>query len=85
MLSMAIIFVLLAVIADFALSYDPTVQLKNGSYVGIYDPNYNQDIFLGMPFAQPPVGSLRFRAPQPLDSAWNDTRSAVSYGNSCPA
>jgi carboxylesterase type B len=79
----------LAIIANLkqvASAQDPpTVQLKNGTYSGYYDAIYNQNVFLGMPFAEPPVGPLRFRTPQSLDTAWNDTRPAVAYGNSCPA
>lgn len=29
-------------------------------------PQYTQDFFLGIPYAQPPVGSCRLAAPQPL-------------------
>jgi hypothetical protein len=30
----------------------PVVTLKNGSYTGIYSQQYNQEFFLGMPYAQ---------------------------------
>jgi Carboxylesterase family len=63
----------------------PTVTVKNGTYSGIYDPAFNQDVFLGIPFAQPPNGTLRLRAPESLDESWQGVREAVTYGNSCPA
>lgn len=36
-------------------------------------------VFLGIPFAQAPVGALRFAAPQPVD-AWEGVRDATEYG-----
>jgi para-nitrobenzyl esterase len=35
--------------------------------------------FLGVPFAKPPIGALRFCAPQPLHP-WNGVRDAMSFG-----
>jgi carboxylesterase type B len=61
----------------------PTVRVLNGTYVGKYLPSFNQDAFLGMPFAQPPLGELRFRWPRELNSSWNGVRTATEYGYSC--
>ncbi|NIA57895.1 carboxylesterase family protein [Massilia sp. TW-1] len=36
----------------------------------------------GIPFAAPPVGVLRWRAPQPA-AAWSGVRQAQAYGNDC--
>jgi hypothetical protein len=30
----------------------PVVAVKNGSYAGVHSSEYNQDFFLGMPYAQ---------------------------------
>jgi para-nitrobenzyl esterase len=38
--------------------------------------------FKGIPFAAPPVGSLRWRAPQPA-TRWSGVREATSYRNDC--
>jgi para-nitrobenzyl esterase len=39
--------------------------------------------FLGIPYAQPPVGDLRWRTPQPV-TFWKDTLEAVQIANQCP-
>jgi len=36
-------------------------------------------VFRGIPFAAPPVGELRFKAPQPVES-WDGVRDAKSFG-----
>lgn len=36
----------------------------------------------GIPYAKPPVGSLRFRSPQPYGS-WGSIRNATSHGEQC--
>ncbi|KAI1302478.1 alpha/beta-hydrolase [Xylaria venustula] len=63
---------------------DPTVYLRNGSYAGLHLPTYNQDIFLGIPYAQDTGGLNRFRPPQPLHETWDGVRDAKVYGPACP-
>ncbi|MBC7994429.1 MAG: carboxylesterase/lipase family protein [Rhizobacter sp.] len=38
--------------------------------------------WLGVPYAQPPVGALRFAAPQPVQ-AWQGVRVATTFGAAC--
>src|SRR5580658_8406180 len=38
--------------------------------------------YKGVPFAAPPVGDLRWRAPRPV-VAWDGIRKADTYGPSC--
>lgn len=62
----------------------PTVKVKNGTLRGLYNGEWDQDFFLGIPYAQPPVGELRFRWPQSLNSSYDGgTRDATEYGYSC--
>ena len=39
--------------------------------------------FLGIPYAAPPVGKLRWQPPQPAQK-WKGVRAAQHYGNACP-
>jgi carboxylesterase type B len=36
----------------------PTAKTKNGTYEGFHVASYNQDLFLGIPYAQRPVGGI---------------------------
>jgi para-nitrobenzyl esterase len=42
------------------------------------------DSFLGIRYAAPPVGALRWRPPRPA-AAWSDVKPAEAFGNRCPA
>jgi hypothetical protein len=57
----------------------PVVNLKNGSYYGVHNSQYNQDFFLGIPFAQPPVDELRFANPESVNSTWTGALPATNY------
>jgi hypothetical protein len=57
----------------------PLVSVKNGTYAGVYSSVYDQDFFLGIPYAQPPIGDLRFRNPQSLNSTWPGEYHAQDY------
>lgn len=55
-----------------------TVETKNGMIEGIQENGYA--IFKGVPFAKPPVGELRWRAPQPLEK-WSGVFKADHFQN----
>lgn len=40
--------------------------------------------FLGIPFAQPPIGNLRLRRPQRLNTTYDGTYSVTAYPPFCP-
>ena len=90
MLRPLLCLVLAAVIAASPTPFQPSanhatpqVTVKNGTYQGVYSPEYNQDFFRGIRYAQPPVGNLRFRAPQSFNESWNGTRDASTYPPHC--
>lgn len=53
--------------------------IKNGILEGVYDIKSDLQVFLGIPFAQPPVGPLRWKAPQPAKN-WTGIREAKKFG-----
>ncbi|MCJ8502451.1 carboxylesterase/lipase family protein [Desulfatitalea alkaliphila] len=55
------------------------VETAQGMLRG-YGPNGDTWQWLGIPYAQPPVGDLRWRPPQP-PVAWSGVREALAWGN----
>ncbi|CAL1293664.1 unnamed protein product [Larinioides sclopetarius] len=57
---------------DFFEEAEPRVKIKDGSIKGKYLRVFESDIaaFLSIPYAKPPVGTLRFRKAIPIDP-WN--------------
>ncbi len=53
--------------------------IENGVIEGNYDTKTGMQFYLGVPFAKPPVGDLRWRAPQPLD-AWKGVKHTKKFG-----
>jgi para-nitrobenzyl esterase len=60
---------------------DPTiVELTDARFQGTLVGDSRQ--FLGIPYAKPPVGPLRWRAPQKPDP-WPDLQQATAFGKRC--
>ncbi|KAJ7204172.1 alpha/beta-hydrolase [Mycena pura] len=60
----------------------PSVTIKNGTVRGVDVPQFNQTLFLGIPYAQPPVGNLRLRPPRSINKSFG-TLDATAYGPHC--
>lgn len=58
---------------------DPVVQTTSGALQGSVEGDAL--VFRGVPYAKPPVGELRWRAPEPI--AWEGVRVATSFGPAC--
>ena len=58
----------------------PTATIDTGTLRGTQADGVTA--FKGVPFAAPPVGALRWRAPQPA-ATWRGTRDASRYGHDC--
>lgn len=65
----------------FARSTSPrlVVEVAQGELRG-FEANPNTWQFLGVPYAQPPVGDLRWQPPKPL-APWEGIREAVSWSD----
>jgi para-nitrobenzyl esterase len=61
-------------------SAGPAVDAPAGKLQGLSEEGLN--VFKGIPYAQPPVGQLRWHAPVPLPR-WAGTKSATEFGGSC--
>jgi para-nitrobenzyl esterase len=72
--------VLAMVLAGTGAFAGPEVGTLSGPVVG--QTAGAVDSFLGIPYAAPPVGDLRWTAPQPV-AAWETPRAAVTYGPDC--
>ncbi|MCX6121243.1 MAG: carboxylesterase family protein [Ignavibacteriales bacterium] len=55
----------------------PRVKIVNGVLEGINESGIRT--FKGVPFAEPPIGDLRWKEPQPLKN-WSDVRKADKFG-----
>lgn len=63
-----------------AIAANPVVEAPAGTLEGKTVGKVRE--YKGIPFAQPPVGPLRWKAPQPLP-AWPGVRKAQSFGAAC--
>jgi len=62
------------------------VQTKSGAVRGTTvteNENVTAFIYRGIPYAAPPVGDLRWKAPQPVAN-WEGERDATNWPNRCP-
>lgn len=54
-------------------------RTADGVLEGVISADGKVRAFKGVPFAAPPVGALRWKAPQPV-TPWNGVRKAIEYG-----
>ncbi len=59
----------------------PVAQTQNGSITGVEAEGMRE--FLGIRYAAPPVGDLRWQPPQPVPASLA-TQNATDYGSFCP-
>lgn len=79
--SAAAIIVLAAAVPAFAAPKGPVVSTANGPVRGLDTGAMHE--FLGIPYAAPPVGALRWHAPEPA-APWTGVRDATRFAPHCP-
>jgi para-nitrobenzyl esterase len=67
-------------VANAAATSDPVVQIASGKLRGIHKGSTLA--FRGIPYARPPVGELRWEAPQP-PVPWEGVKEATQPGSAC--
>src|SRR3984885_12050866 len=86
MMNMLAIRVIAAFVAVFfgVASFGAQVQVRTeaGLVAGTHSADGKVMIFKGVPFAAPPVGELRWKAPQPV-AGWKGVRKATEFGARC--
>jgi len=60
---------------------NPVVEIESGRIEG--EQRGAHERFLGIPYAAPPVGARRWRAPEPA-AKWSGTRACVAFSGSAP-
>jgi para-nitrobenzyl esterase len=78
--TMACAFLAAAPMAHAALT--GPVKTTKGLVQGAPAQSKGIEVFKGIPFAKPPVGDLRWRAPAPV-KAWKGVFKATKFGNVC--
>ncbi len=74
--------ILLAVLVPGAVFGAERVKTANGVLEGTRSSETGIRMFKGIPFAQPPAGDLRWKAPQP-PKKWTGVRQAAKFGPRC--
>ncbi len=72
---------LLTLIYSATFGQSVTVKTENGQIEGAHNKTGDIRIFKGVPFAAPPVGDLRWKAPQPVAN-WTDIKKCQAFGPS---
>jgi para-nitrobenzyl esterase len=71
---------LISILAPLAFSQIRTAKVTGGEVEGVVTDGIS--IFKGIPFAAPPVGDLRWKAPAPVP-AWTGIKEADAFGPAC--
>ncbi|KAJ7750701.1 extracellular triacylglycerol lipase precursor [Mycena maculata] len=81
---MLLLLSLLTSLARFVcINGSPTIELGRTMLVGLDIATFQQDLFAGIPFAEPPLGSLRLKPPVLKTSLYPGTFNATVFSPAC--
>ena len=66
---------------DIPLWRPAKIKIDSGMITGTEDKDIR--VYKGIPYAAPPVGNLRWKAPQPAKK-WDGVKAFDQFGNACP-
>src|SRR5215471_16320634 len=75
------VFVIVFTFLGLAFTTNDTIRVEGGLISGSITDGVRS--YKGIPFAAPPVGDLRWKAPQPV-VAWEGVRKCDDFGPDCP-
>lgn len=62
----------------------PVVRIESGEIVGTAEGAAGEvRVFRGIPYAEPPVGEMRWKPPRPV-KPWTKSRACTAFGAACP-
>ncbi|XP_029641594.1 cholinesterase 2-like isoform X3 [Octopus sinensis] len=75
---------IISLLKIYVLAEDPIIDTTTGTIKGstFSVQNVDIDVFLGIPFAKPPVGNLRFKRPEPIER-WSGIKETKKHVSSC--
>lgn len=78
-----VILALFLLLALPVLAADDVVRTDAGPVSGKAGTHPGVRVYRGIPFAAPPIGDLRWKAPRPV-APWKAVREAAEFGPACP-
>jgi para-nitrobenzyl esterase len=85
-LNRATLLCALAILTASAAAQKPIpprpIQIESGKLLGVLTPDQKVIAYKGIPYAQPPIADLRWRAPQPVGK-WRKILLAGDFGSHC--
>ncbi len=77
----SISLIILLCLSISAKAQNPIVKIANGKIKGTINIDKTVRIFKGIPFAAPPMGDLRWKAPQPVQN-WKGIKQTMAFSRS---